>query len=74
MPEDLLLNPVPGLDRLRTLRNALVALKGPLANDPALQANLQRHLFNEATDTRVLGQLSTAPTQKVCLIPLDEGI
>nr|WP_099235680.1 type VI secretion system contractile sheath small subunit [Pseudomonas sp. ICMP 460] len=69
-----MLNPVPRLDRLRTLRNALVALKGPLANDPALQANLQRHLFNEATQTRVLGQLSSASVQKACLVPLDEGI
>jgi type VI secretion system protein ImpB len=42
------------------LRDALVALKGPLVKDLALQRNLQRHLFNEETDTRILGRLSTS--------------
>ena len=59
MPEDLLLIPTPKLDRLMALRDALVALKGPLADDPALQANLQRQLFNEEADSRVLGRIST---------------
>ncbi len=53
---------VPPLDRLMWLRNALVALKGPLAGEPALQENLQRHLFNEETDNRVLGKLNPAVT------------
>ncbi len=60
MPEDLLLMPEPRLDRLMELRDALVALKGPLVKDLALQRNLQRHLFNEETDTRILGRLSTS--------------
>ena len=50
------------------LRDALVALKGPLADDPELQENLQRQLFNEETDTRVLGRLCTPlpqPTQRI---------
>lgn len=50
--------PVPPLDRLMWLRNALVALKGPLAGEPGLQENLQKHLFNEETDSRVLGKLN----------------
>ena len=66
MPEDLLFIPLPRLDRLMELRDALVALKGPLADDPALQENLQRHLFNEEADTRVLGHLSTARVQTKC--------
>lgn len=64
MPEELLFIPVPRLDRLMRLRDALVALKGPLADDPALQENLQRHLFNEDSNTRVLGRLNTAFIQK----------
>ncbi|WP_448651226.1 hypothetical protein ACSHWC_25815 [Pseudomonas fluorescens] len=51
------------------LRDALVALKGPLADDRVLQENLQRHLFNEETDTRVLGHLNTAPAQQNQLTP-----
>lgn len=72
MPEELLLIPLPRLDRLMELRDALVALKGPLADDPALLKNLQRHLFNEETDTRVLGHLSTALAQKECPAALGE--
>nr|WP_256347296.1 MULTISPECIES: type VI secretion system contractile sheath small subunit [unclassified Pseudomonas] len=49
------------MDRLMALRDALVALKGPLSNDPALQESLQRQLFSEEADIRVLGHLSTAP-------------
>lgn len=51
--------PVPPLHRLMQLRNALVALKGPLSNDPELQANLRNRLFNAETDDRVLGKLTT---------------
>jgi type VI secretion system protein ImpB len=52
----------PPLDRLMSLRNALVALKGPLAGDPGLQENLQKQLFNEETDNRVLGELNPSVT------------
>jgi type VI secretion system protein ImpB len=54
--------PIPPLDRLMWLRNALVALKGPLAGEPGLQENLQKHLFNEETDNRVLGKLNSPIT------------
>jgi type VI secretion system protein ImpB len=52
--------PIPPLDRLMSLRNALVALKGPLSGEPGLLENLQKHMFNEETDIRVLGKLNTA--------------
>ncbi|XQP56084.1 type VI secretion system contractile sheath small subunit [Pseudomonas fluorescens] len=68
MPEDLLLIPTPKLDRLMALRDALVALKGPLANDPALHENLHRQLFNDEANSRVLGRISTPlpqPTHRV---------
>ena len=54
--------PIAPLDRLMWLRNALVALKGPLAGEPGLQENLQKHLFNEETDNRVLGKLNPLVT------------
>ncbi|KAF2407326.1 hypothetical protein PSAN_42550 [Pseudomonas antarctica] len=73
MLEDLLLIPVPRLDRLMELRDALVALKGPLADDPALQENLQKHLFNEEADIRVLGHLNPVPSQKEHLMSLGEA-
>jgi len=43
--------PIPPLDRLMTLRNALVALKGPLASEPGMQETLRRYVFSEETDT-----------------------
>ncbi len=73
MPEDLLLIPAPRLDRLMALRDALVALKGPLADDPALRENLQRQLFNEEADSRVLGRISTPLPQPTHRITYDDG-
>ena len=73
MPEDLLLIPAPRLDRLMALRDALVAMKGPLADDPALQENLQRQLFNEETDSRVLGRICTPLPQPTHRIVYNEG-
>jgi len=49
--------PVPKLDRLMELRDALVALNGPLADDPGLRENVQKLLFNEEADDRVLGKV-----------------
>ena len=49
--------PVPKLDRLMELRDALVVLNGPLADDPALRENVQKLLFNEEADDRVLGKV-----------------
>ncbi|WP_336604609.1 type VI secretion system contractile sheath small subunit [Pseudomonas sp. ADAK18] len=52
--------PVPDMDRLMELRDALVALKGPLANDPGWRENLHKRLFNADTAEQVLGKLSSA--------------
>ncbi len=51
--------PVPPLHRLMELRDALVALNGPLGSDPGLQANLRKRLINDDTDNRVLGKLNS---------------
>lgn len=58
MREELLNVPLPRLDRLMALRDALVALKGPLAEDPKLRENLQERLFNEEANIRVLGKIN----------------
>ena len=60
MREDLFTVPLPRLDRLMELRDALVALKGPLADDPKLREDLQARLFNEEVSIRVLGKICTA--------------
>ncbi|OIN46304.1 hypothetical protein BLL37_15680 [Pseudomonas azotoformans] len=49
--------PLPPLDRLMGLRDALVALKGPLASEPGLQENLRKRLFDEEFSNRVLGKV-----------------
>ncbi|WP_256349841.1 type VI secretion system contractile sheath small subunit [Pseudomonas sp. B6002] len=61
--------PLPALERLMGLRDALVALKGPLADDPELKKNLQKHLFNEETDCRVLGKVNIPDLHSVRQIP-----
>nr|WP_269819802.1 type VI secretion system contractile sheath small subunit [Pseudomonas palleroniana] len=62
------------MDRLMELRDALVALKGPLANDLALREGLQKRLFNEETYCRVLGDASTAVTHTARSIRYDEEL
>ncbi len=61
--------PLPKLDRLMGLRDALVVLKGPLANDPSLRENLQNLLINEETNDRVLGKISSHLPPPTRLIP-----
>ncbi|WP_458729636.1 type VI secretion system contractile sheath small subunit [Pseudomonas brenneri] len=50
--------PVFPLDRLMELRDALVALKGPLASNPQLQESVQKSLINAENHERVLGNIS----------------
>lgn len=69
MSDDSLLIPGPRLDGFMELRDAVVALNGPLADDPVVQENLQRQLFNEERRTRVLGRISAVSAQKTRLIP-----
>ena len=54
--------PIPRLERLMELRNALVALKGPLSNDPKVRENLQERLLSDELQNRILGQVCQAPT------------
>ncbi|AZE61152.1 hypothetical protein PFLU3_42270 [Pseudomonas fluorescens] len=60
MREELFTVPLPRLDRLMELRDALVALKGPLADDPRLREDVQERLFNEEANSRVLGKINAA--------------
>ncbi len=50
--------PVFPLDRLMELRDALVALKGPLASDPQLRESVQKSLINSENHERVLSKAS----------------
>lgn len=49
---------LPTLARLMGLRDALVALKGPLASDPRLRESVQQSLNSSATHDHVLGEAS----------------
>jgi type VI secretion system protein ImpB len=47
-----------GLHRLMGLRDAVVALNGPLSNDPGLRDNLHKQLLSEENHDRILGGVS----------------
>lgn len=51
----------PKLDRLMALRDAPVALNGPLASDPQRRENLRKRLLSAEVDDRVLGKRWTRP-------------
>jgi type VI secretion system protein ImpB len=53
--------PLPQLNELRELRNALVALKGPLAEEPGLRESIERVFFNNEVNDRVLGRRVSRP-------------
>jgi len=52
-----LVDQVPELKKLMELRNALVALKGPLGNAPAFRKAIESALADEASRDRVLSEL-----------------
>lgn len=52
-----LVDQVPELKKLMELRNALVALKGPLGNAPAFRKAIESALSDEASRGRVLSEL-----------------
>ena len=53
--------PVPQLNKLRALRDALVALKGPLAEKPGLRESIERDFFNDEIDDQMLGKRVSSP-------------
>jgi len=53
--------PLPQLNTLRALRNALVALKGPLAENPRLRERIEWGLFNNEVYDRMLGKVVCRP-------------
>ncbi|WNW09918.1 type VI secretion system contractile sheath small subunit [Pseudomonas sp. DTU_2021_1001937_2_SI_NGA_ILE_001] len=55
-----LVEQVPQLRKLMELRNALVALKGPLGNVPAFRKAIEDVLADEQSRARVLGELGLA--------------
>lgn len=60
-----LVEQVPELKKLMELRDALVALKGPLGNAPAFRKAIESVLADDESRSRVLGELglSAAPSQ-----------
>lgn len=59
-----LVEQVPELKKLMELRDALVALKGPLGNAPAFRKAIESVLADDESRSRVLGELglnATAP-------------
>jgi hypothetical protein len=53
--------PLPQLNKLRELRDALVALKGPLAEKPGLRECIESAFFNNEVNDRVLGKRVSRP-------------
>ncbi|NWA25018.1 type VI secretion system contractile sheath small subunit [Pseudomonas gingeri] len=49
-------NPAPPLSKLMALRDALVALKGPLSNEPGFRQVIESVLLNNEVHERVLGK------------------
>ena len=62
---DAIARQVPEMNKLLELRNALVALKGPLGNTPALRKQLQSLLADDASRQRLIRELNlTLPAPK----------
>ena len=57
-----LVEQVPELKKLMELRNALVALKGPLGNAPAFRKAIEGVLANDESRSRVLAELGLDAT------------
>jgi type VI secretion system protein ImpB len=57
---DSIVNQVPELKKMMELREALVALKGPLGNMPAFRRRLQQLLGDEASRQKLLKELDSA--------------
>ena len=55
---------VPELKKLTELRDALTALKGPLANVPGFRKQLQKMLEDDAARERLIKELGMTPEKK----------
>ncbi|WP_349572223.1 type VI secretion system contractile sheath small subunit [Azotobacter salinestris] len=60
-----LVEQVPELKRLMELRDALVALKGPLGNAPAFRKAIESVLADDASRERVLAELGLAARDRL---------
>jgi len=60
-----LVEQVPELKKLMELRDALVALKGPLGNAPAFRKAIESVLADDDSRDRVLGELGLAAKEKL---------
>jgi type VI secretion system protein ImpB len=60
-----LVEQVPELKKLMELRDALVALKGPLGNAPAFRKAIESVLSDDDARDRVLGELSLVAKDKL---------
>ncbi|MGE8497430.1 MAG: type VI secretion system contractile sheath small subunit [Pseudomonas sp.] len=60
-----LVDQVPELKKLMELRDALVALKGPLGNAPAFRKAIESVLSDDTSRDRVLGELGLAAKEKL---------
>lgn len=60
-----LVEQVPELKKLMELRDALVALKGPLGNAPAFRKVIESVLSDDDSRERVLGELGLAAKNKL---------
>lgn len=57
-----LVEQIPELKKLMALREALMALKGPLGNAPAFRKAIERVLADDESRARVLGELGMQAT------------
>lgn len=55
-----LVEQIPELKKLMTLRDALMALKGPLGNTPSFRKAIEQALADDESRTRVLAELGLA--------------
>jgi type VI secretion system protein ImpB len=60
-----LVDQVPELKKLMELRDALVALKGPLGNAPAFRRAIESVLADDVSRERVLGELGLVAQDKL---------
>jgi len=60
-----LVDQIPELKKLMELRDALVALKGPLGNAPAFRRAIESVLADDVSRERVLGELGLAAQDKL---------